>query len=290
MQNNGMTRREALSALGLTALAGSTLLSKPARAEDAKKKAGIALQLYTLRDPAKADLPGTLKKVADMGWKYVQWSGMPGLKSAEAIREALDKAGLQAIACHCSVEEFEKSFDERVKYWKTVGVKFVGPGGMMKDCSANLDGWKKGAQRFDELGAKLRTVDMRLTYHNHAGEFQKFPDDPRTKEDILLELTKPENVFAEFDIAWVAIGGADPAAYIRKYKGRCPTIHAKDMVMDGKKSKFTPLGKGSLKWDDIFAAGKESGIEWYIYEQDSGEGDPFAYTKESFDFLSKQSL
>ena len=280
----GMSRREALGALGAWTLSGLA-----ARGAESGKKAGIALQLYTLRDPAKKDLADTLKKAADMGWKYVQWSGMPGL-SADQIRAALDKAGLQCIAAHVGIEAFEKKFDEQVAFWKTVGAKDVAPGGMMKDCTATLEAWKKGAQRLDELGGKLRAAGMRLSFHNHSMEFGKFPEDPRAKLDILMESTRPENLCSELDLAWAATGGADPAAYIRKFRNRCPVVHAKDVAIDGKKHTLKPLGQGSLKWNDIFAAGKESGIEWYVYEQDSGEGSPFDYARASLEFLSRQSL
>ena len=252
-------------------------------------KAGIALQLYTVRDPAKKDLEGTLKRAADMGWRYVQWSGMPALP-ADKIRAALDKAGLKCIACHTSIESFEKDFDRQVAFWKTVGNKNVAPGGMMKDCTANLQVWLKGAKRLDELGAKLRGVGMRLSFHNHTVEFGKFPNDPRTKHQILMDATKPENLCAELDIAWAAVAGVDVPAYIRKLTGRIKVVHAKDVLIQGKKHTLTALGKGSLKWNEVFAAGKEAGIEWYVYEQDNGQGEVFDYVKDSYDFLSKQSL
>lgn len=284
-----LSRREAMAAFG--ALAASTQLSFSASAEETKAKAGIALQLYTLRDPAKADLPGTLKKAREMGWEYVQWSGMPGLP-AEKIREALDTAGLKAIAAHISVERFETDFDAEVKFWKTVGANDVAPGGMMKGATKSLEAWLDGAKRLDVVGAKLRNVGMRLSFHNHSGEFAKFPGDPRCKLDILYEETGPENLFAELDLAWVQVGRADPAAYIRKYKNRCPVIHAKDLSGDKGKGKniFAPLGKGILNWSDIFAAGREAGIEWYVYEQDKCDGDPFDSAHISFEFLKKNVL
>ena len=293
-----MTRRQALGtmgALGVLAMAGRTAFgaaeaAKPAAAAaGAAKKPGIALQLYTLRDPAKKDLADTLKKCADMGWKYVQWSGMPALP-ADKVREALGKAGLQCIACHTSVEAFEKDFDKEVAYWKTVGNKDVGPGGMMKDCTKDLESWLKGAKRLDDLGAKLRAAGMRLSFHNHSMEFQKFPNDPRTKHEILMEATKPENLCAELDLAWAATAGVDVPAYMRKLKGRMPLVHAKDVTLGGPKHILKPLGQGDLKWPEIFAAGREAGVEWYIYEQDNGEGSPFDYTKASYDWLSKQAL
>ncbi len=176
-----------------------------------------------------------------------------------------------------------------MKFWKTVGNKDLGPGGMMNDCKANLEAWLTGARRLDALGAKLRAAGLRLSYHNHAWELEKFPGDSRPKLDILMEATKPENLCAELDLAWVLVGGADPAAYIRKYKGRCPVVHAKDVVLakNGRKQQFKPLGQGELNWPEIFAAGDQAGIEWYVYEQDSGEGSPFDFAHASYEFLAK---
>src|SRR5271157_4957442 len=219
-----LSRREALAALGILALSWQTTPGAKADPTGTSKSNGrIALQLYTMREPAKKDLAGTLKKVREMGWEYVQWSGMPDLP-ANKIREALDAAGLKAIAAHISVEAFEKNFEESVQFWKSVGAADVATGSMMNDCKANLEGWLKGAKRLDALGAKLRDAGMRFSYHNHNFEFEKFPGESRCKLDILLQSTRPENVKAEFDLAWVFIGGADPATYIRKYQGRSPVI------------------------------------------------------------------
>lgn len=279
------SRREALGAIGLFALACHPLLN--ANAAPTKRK--MALQLYTLRDPAKKDLTDTLKKVRAMGWEYVQWSGMPNLP-AEKIRAELDAAGLKAVAAHVGMEPFEKDFDTNAKFWKTVGITDLAPGGMMNDCKADLAAWLKGAARLDALGAKLRAAGLRLSYHNHAFELEKFSGDNRPKLDILMDSTKPGNLCAELDIAWLLVGGADPAAYIRKFKGRCPVIHVKDVVLakNGKKQQFKPLGQGEINWPEVFAAGDASGVEWYIYEQDSGEGSPFDYAQASYEFLSKQ--
>ncbi len=248
----------------------------------------IAMILYTVREPAKEDLPGTLKRVREAGFEYVQWSGMPKLPAEEA-RKALDDAGLTAVAAHVSIEPFEEEFDETVAFWKTVGSLDVAPGGMMRDCKETLEDWLRGAERLDAVGAKLRDAGMRLSYHNHAGEFETYPGDERCKLDILYEETSPEHLFAELDTAWVHHGGADPAAYIRKYAGRCPVIHVKDT--HGKDAegnvRFAELGRGLLDWDAIFSAARESGVEWCIYEQDKCDGDVFDSVRASFDFLAE---
>jgi sugar phosphate isomerase/epimerase len=287
-----ITRRQALGALGLLGLASQLGCVADRKASAEAKKAGIALQLYTLRDEAKKDLPGTLKRAADMGWRYVQWSGMPVLP-ADKIRAALDAAGLKCIACHTGMEAFETNFDKEVAFWKTVGCRDVAPGGMMKDCLANLEAWKKGCKRLDVLGAKLRAVGMRLSFHNHQMEFETFPGDPRTKYDILLAETKPENLGGELDIAWALAAGVDPAALIRgALKGRCPVLHAKDVIPSpaDKKHKLVALGQGKVDWPAVFAAGRSAGAEWYVYEQDRGDVAVWDFVKTSYDFLSKQAL
>ena len=283
-----LTRREALGAFGLLALAAHTGFAAAGDKAKAGKKPGIALQLYTLRDEAKKDLKGTLKRAADMGWRYVQWSGMPNLP-ADQIRAALDAAGLKCIACHTGMEAFEKNFDQEVAFWKTVGCKDVAPGGMMKDCTKDLAAWKAGCKRLDVLGEKLRGAGMRLSFHNHQMEFEKFPGDNRTKYDILMAETKPQNLGGELDIAWALAAGVEPAGLIRGVlKGRCPVVHAKDVIPStDKKHKLVALGQGKVDWKDVFAAGREAGIEWYVYEQDRGDMPVWDFVQASYNFLSK---
>jgi sugar phosphate isomerase/epimerase len=250
---------------------------------------GIAIILFTVNKEAKQDVPGTLKRVRECGFKHVQWSGMPPMEAPD-IRKALEDADLTPVAAHCPMEPFEEDFAGQVRFWRTVGVRDVAPGGMMRDCQEDLEGWFRGAKRLEVIGEKLRNEDMRLSYHNHAWELEKFEGDNRRKLDILYESTAPENLCAELDTAWLYAGGQDPAAYIRKYKGRCPVIHAKDMKEErGENGRpvFTPVGQGVLDWGAIIAAAKDSGVEWLVYEQDSCEGDVFDAVRESYRFLNE---
>jgi len=248
--------------------------------------ANFALQLYTVREPAKRDWRGTLKRIRDIGYEYVQWSGMPELP-AEEIRRGLDEAGLKAIAGHASVENFEKDFAKELLFWKTVGVVHLAPGGMPGDARDSLEAWMRGAARLDKIGSALREAGIQYSYHNHAFEFEKFPGDDRCKLDILLAATRPANLSWECDTAWVHYGGEDPAAYLRKYAGRCPIIHIKDVARDAPEDKpvFTELGRGLLDWDAVLGAARDAGVEWYAYEQDTCPGDPLESAKISYEFL-----
>ena len=49
----------------------------------------IAVQLYTVRDLAAKDFPGTLKEVARIGYKSVELAGYGNLKTVAEAKKAL---------------------------------------------------------------------------------------------------------------------------------------------------------------------------------------------------------
>ncbi len=247
---------------------------------------GIALQLFTLREPAKKNLADTLRRARDTGFEYVQWSGMPDLPAAE-IRAALDAAGLKAVAGHISVEAFEQDFKGALEHWTAIGVTDLAVGSMMADNRDTLEAWRRGAVRLDRLGARLREHGIRFSYHNHDFEFAPFEEDGDLRLDILFSETNPRHLYCEIDTAWVQVGGQSPGAYLRKYSGRCPVIHVKDLAADSApgRVRFTELGRGVLDWPDVFRAAREAGVEWYVYEQDTCEGDPIESARASYAFL-----
>jgi len=253
------------------------------------REPGIAMILYTVREPAKRSFLNTLHRVRDSGFEYVQWSGMPDLP-ADEIRRSLDVAGLTTIAGHCTLESFEWDFEKAVQFWHTLGVRDLALASMMEDCRDSLEGWRRGLARICAVAQRLRDEGIRFSYHNHDFEFERFAEDARCKMDILLDETPAELVHAEFDTAWVSIGKADPATYLRRHAGRCPIVHVKDhkpLADPDGRPVLTELGNGVLDWPNILAAARESGVEWLIYEQDETERDVFESCRISFEFLRK---
>ncbi len=248
---------------------------------------GLALQLYTLRKEAAENLEDTLKKVHDTGFEYVQWSGMPDI-APEIIREMLDKSGLKAIAGHYPLEAFEKDIEDSIAYWHIIGAPDVAVGSMPKENQSDIRLWDLGAQRLESVGARLRSHGLRFSYHNHAFELACFDGSSKTKLDRIFIHTRPAHVHAELDIAWLQIGGANPADMLRKYAGRCPVIHVKDLTANATENnpEFVPLGHGIMDWESVFDAGEEAGVEWYVYEQDTVSENPFEDVRISYDFLS----
>src|SRR3954454_9087810 len=92
--------------LGAFALAGvAATAAEHTVGTGASFKGPVGLQLYSLRADFAKDVPGTLKRVRDLGFKYVELAGTYNL-SPEKFKEALDAAGLIAVAGHFPYERY----------------------------------------------------------------------------------------------------------------------------------------------------------------------------------------
>lgn len=225
----------------------------------------IGLQLYTLRDLAARDLPGTLKQVAQIGYPAVELAGYGNLKTTAEVKKALDDAGLKCPSGHYALEVLEKDV-ERIKEeaqvleMQQVVVPFLAEA-RRKDAAA----WKTTAGLLDEIASYFHGIGIELAYHNHAFEFQKF--DGKSGLDILFENTAPHLVKAELDVYWAAHAGEDPVQWIEKLGERIRLLHLKDMAA-GAEKKFAPVGTGTLDFKAILAAAEKNRVRWGLVEQD----------------------
>lgn len=62
--------------------------------------AALSLQLYTVRDALSTDMPGTLERVAGLGFRNVEAFDFVG--HAAELRAAYDAVGLRAPSAHAS--------------------------------------------------------------------------------------------------------------------------------------------------------------------------------------------
>ena len=101
----------------------------------------------------------------------------------------------------------------------------------------------------------------------------------KTWLELLYGGIEAEYLKAELDTYWIAAGGGDPAAYIRKYPNRQPLLHFKDMIIVGvaeRELRFAPIGEGNLNWPAVIDAAREAKAEFVLVEQDNCYGgDPF---------------
>jgi sugar phosphate isomerase/epimerase len=244
-----------------------------------------ALQLYTVRDLTAKDFAGTVKKVADVGYKFVELAGYGNLANAKAARKALDDAGLKACSGHFAIDLLEKNVEQVLADAEALGIDTVVCPFLPEERRKDAKGYEATAKSLEAIGSQLHQHGLVLGYHNHAFEFQKFGD--KTGLDIIFENTAPHLVVAEIDVYWVQNGGSDPVRLIEKYGERVRLLHLKDMA-EGPDKRFAPVGAGIMKFKAILDAARTAGVRWGIVEQDrTYDAQPLDAIKTSLENLKK---
>lgn len=244
----------------------------------------IAVQMYSLRSLTDS-LDEVLGQVAAIGFAGIETVGDHGV-SADAMNALLDKHGLKVASTHVSINEAQEDLDGVIAFNKAVGNDVIIVPALPEELRAkSAENWVKVGQLLDGIGARCASAGMRLLYHNHWWEMDRF--DGKLAIDWLLESSSPENVGFEPDLAWIVRGGADPLELLTKYSGRYPRVHVKDLAKPGESDNSMDLadvGYGTLDWDALLAAVKAGGAEWYVVEHDLPPV-PLAGVARSFEFL-----
>ena len=255
----------------------------------------IGAQMFTLREHCKtpADIAKSCEKLKKIGFGAVQASALGPIEPAE-LKKILDDNGLVCAATHRGLDQL-KNIDEAVEEHQTLGCELTAIGGFGWG-GVERGEWRKFAAEYSDLGKKLAAKGLRLGYHNHSHEYAPLASDPTeydpndTAMQFLFE-NLDESVWFELDTYWVQHGGADPAAWIEKCKGRIPAVHVKDMTITGdRQHKMCEVGAGNLNWPGILDACKTAGVQWYLIERDNGDLDPFESLKISYNNLREWGL
>ena len=242
----------------------------------------IAVQVYSVREDAKADLRGTLTKIKEMGYDGVEFAGLYDYTPAE-IRDLCAELGLTPISAHVPLAELKADAKGTIEKYVTIGCRFIAVPYLPEELRPGTDGWAPTVEDIKVIADEARAQGIQLLYHNHDFEFV------RLNGEYALDLLYKEipALQTELDTCWVNVGGENPAAYVRKYTGRAPVVHLKDFF--GEKSEdmyeligiekkapkrpsgfeFRPLGAGLQDIPAILDAAKDAGAEWVVVEQDN---------------------
>jgi sugar phosphate isomerase/epimerase len=265
------------SALGVAGVGLGTRLASVAEAAADSKKIPVGLELYSIRDQCKADLPGMLTAVAKIGYKGVEFAGYHG-RSAKELRKMLDDNGLVACGTHTPYESvLGDKLKETIEFNQTIGNKFLIVPWMEGKTKAQ---WLEKAKLFNELAIKVKPYGMAVGYHAHAHDFEKF--DGESAWDLFFGNTTVD-VVMQLDTSNCCEGGADPVAVLKKYPGRARTIHIK---ANGGGPEAV-IGEDKVNWKEVFAFCEGPGkTEWYVLEHESSK-DPLDAVKRSFAALKQ---
>lgn len=239
----------------------------------------VGLQLFSLHEYTEKDYRGTVEKVARMGYKGVEFAGYGGLRPNEMVRLLRDN-GLEAYGSHIGgLEKTDAEWDAEIEMNLAVGSKYlVCPWQDM----ATRDDALRFAEVMNRTAERLRPHGLRVGYHNHDFEFRV--DAGEVLLDTVLGNVE-DDVFVEFDVFWVAYAGFDPLRYIRKYAGRQPLMHIKELAADRKAN--VEIGAGIMDFESIITLGREIGVEHFVIEQEEYTLPPIESCKRSLDNLLK---
>jgi sugar phosphate isomerase/epimerase len=276
-----LTRREFVGAVG--GLLATSALPASATASVAAKKLGrIGVQLYTVRDDMKKDFAGTLAKVAQIGYKEVEFAGYFD-HSAKSVRDILRRNGLTAPAAHVGFPVLGKEWDKVIDDAHIIGHHYlICP--WIDEKLRNPEGFKQIAELFNKVGERTKQAGLQFGYHNHDFEFKRIQG--QLIYDWLLEHTDPKLVKMELDVYWIRTGGQDPLTYFRRYPGRFPALHIKDKAADGK---MVDVGQGVIPWKTILGRRELAGVKHIFVEHDQ-PADAFATIRNSYHYLKSLNV
>jgi len=248
------------------------------------KRIPIAVQMYTLREDSEKDFAGTLKKVAQLGYEGVELAGYYGMPVKE-VKALLDHLDLKAVSNHVPLVELENNLAQVIENQKILDSQYVVCPYIMPDCRSEED-YQTLILLLDQIGEACRKEGITLCYHNHDFELERLADGRQVLKAIFDD-TKPANVKGEPDIYWLTKAGEKPVEWLKRYVNRTPLVHLKDMTTDEEQF-FAELGTGGVDLDAVLAVGEETGVEWWIVEQDVCRRSPLESIEISLNYLQSK--
>ena len=237
-----------------------------------------SVQLYTLRTPLEQDLPGTIAKVAALGYTKVEPYNF--VATADALAEAFTTNGITAPSGHAPLLSADQ--DEIFAAANKLGITTVIDPYVPAEHWQNADDIAATAAKLNAAAKKGAGYGVRVGYHNHAWELESSINGT-TALEYFESLLDPELVL-EVDTYWAAVGGQNPAELLARLGDRVKFIHIKDGPLTGDTKAQLPAGQGKVDvWDVIEAAGS---LEVGVVEFDDYSGDIFDGIAQSLAFLN----
>jgi len=235
----------------------------------------IGLQLYSLRNEFKTDVPGTLAKIKEWNITEIEGGGTYGLPVDE-YKKMLQQNNLTMVSYGAGFEELDKDAQAVIDKAKAFGAKFVMCAWVPhKEGGFTMDEMNNAIRVFSAAGKLMAENGIKFCYHPHGYEFRPYQNG--TMFDYMIKNTDPRYVNYEMDVFWVKHPGQDPVALLKKYPDRFLMLHLKDREhgtkgnQEGRAPDETNvvLGKGDVGIADIMREAKKLGIKHYFIEDES---------------------
>ena len=245
----------------------------------------FGVQLYTVRTAAARDLSGTLARIAEIGYRDVEFAGYHGKSPAE-IRELLTRYSLGAPSSHIPIATLRGDWKKALDEAKSIGHEYVTIPWLGEEDRGTLDSWKRVAAEFTRAGTEARAAGLGFAYHNHDFEFRRIGE--VVPFDVLVAETDPAVVSFEMDMYWLVKAGHDPAAYFTRFPNRFTMVHAKDSA-GPPEHRMVDVGAGTIDFATLLPRGIAAGVKHVFVEHDQ-PADPMASITASYQHLARLSI
>lgn len=269
----------------------------------------LGLQLFTVMVPLEADFEGTLKRVADIGYREVETIGTFG-RDPKYVRDQLDKYGLVSPSQHLvpgnlydvflrftrkqisydeihalwlkemSIDKVVPTIEEGISRAKVMGQQYLVWQILWPEQMQTLPAINAFCRALDTAGSLCAKAGLTLNFHNHSDEFK--PREGFVPYQVILDKTDPRHVKLELDVFWAIRAGRNPVELLTRYSSRYVQLHLKDATASGD---FATVGKGVIDFPPILRAARAAGIKHYYVEYDRSD-DPMAVIRQAFAYLN----
>lgn len=271
----------------------------------------LGIQIYTVRDAFAADPEGTLKRLAGIGYKELEFAGPDILSKYVPL---VNDLGMKVISTHF-LPGFVTGNWEAAKAFGVKKPENYTMDNIIEDCVKNkvpnlviailwpgerktLNDFKSVAENANRVGQKCKNAGLQLYYHNHSFEFE--PMDGTTPMETMMSIFDPQLVKNELDVFWVTVGGQDPVKWITSFPNRIKMLHLKDLkkgipgnytTFDTPEEAFRSVGSGVVDFKNILKAAHQTGVTHCFVEQDhSTDVEIFDGVANSYNYIKKLGL
>lgn len=279
-------------------LALGALAIAPSFAFTSRKKA-IGIQLWTLRETLPKDVKGVLAQVGKVGFDEVETFGYSPKNgffgtSVKDFKSMLCDNGLKATSNHFDFNGYiENGSTESLKsYIETaniLGSEHVTVPYILENLRGkSIDDYKKLALKINQAAEICKASGLKLAYHNHAFEFEKF--ESTTGYEVLLNNTDKNLVDFELDLYWVVRSGNNPLQLFKDHPGRFKMWHVKDMDK-GNPDWNAEIGTGTIDFKSIFAQAELAGMKRFFLEHESNyKPNPIESVAVSYNYIKNNLI
>ncbi|MFJ9085514.1 sugar phosphate isomerase/epimerase family protein [Streptomyces sp. NPDC102384] len=241
-----------------------------------------SVQLYSVREALEADFDGTIRRLAEIGYRRVEPCAFE--TRVEAFSAAFAEHDITAPTGHTFLiptGEMAPDLDQVFTAARRLGIGTVVHPVVPPERWQDIEAVRDTAAQLNAAAKKGAEYGLRVGYHNHDWEIASKIKDT-TALEALVSLLDPD-VVLEVDTYWAAVGGEDPARLLQQLGERVVAIHIKDGPATKDTAAQLPAGQGRMDvWGIIEAAPH---LEVGIVEFDDYAGDIFEGVTSSLRYL-----